>query len=75
MKIVRILLLTLLLVIVTVAAGGFLIYSDTVRGVLPVVNGSADVEGLQAQVEVLRDNWGIPRTSASIQSDLFFAQG
>jgi penicillin amidase len=74
-KIVRIFLLILLLAIVVVAAGGFLIYNDTVRGVLPVVNGSADVEGLQAQVEILRDNWGIPHIYASNQHDLFFAQG
>ena len=75
MKILRILLLILLLLVVVVVAGGFLVYTDTVRGPLPQTSGSLTAAGLEAQVEVLRDEWGIPHIYASSLHDLFFAQG
>ncbi|MEP7293100.1 MAG: penicillin acylase family protein, partial [Chloroflexota bacterium] len=75
MKILRIILMILLLVVVVVVVGGFLIYNDTMRGPLPQTSGSLSVVGLNAQVEVLRDEWGVPHIYASDQHDLFFAQG
>lgn len=75
MKILRILLLILLLIIVVVVGGGFLIYNDTLRGPLPQIDGNLSVDGLEAQVEILRDSWGVPHIYASNQHDLFFAQG
>ncbi len=75
MRIIRILLLILLLVIVVVLVGGFVVYEDTMRGPLPQTSGDLSVSGLHAQVEVLRDDWGIPHIYASDLHDLFFAQG
>ena len=75
MKVIRILLLILVLVIVVVAVGGFVVYEDTMRGPLPQTSGALTVEGLHAQVEVLRDDWGIPHIYGSDLHDLFFAQG
>jgi penicillin amidase len=37
--------------------------------------GEANVPGLTATVEVIRDRWGIPHIYAENQPDLFFAQG
>src|ERR1035438_7781020 len=33
------------------------------------------VAGLQKQVEILRDHWGVPHIYAATVHDLFFAQG
>ncbi|MBE2271488.1 MAG: penicillin acylase family protein [Anaerolinea sp.] len=75
MKIVRTILLVVLILLVLVAVGGFLVFNDTTRGPIPLTNGTLNVTGLQAEVEVLRDSWGIPHIYASSVDDLFFAQG
>ncbi len=75
MRILRIIFLILLLLIVVVVVGGFLIYNDTMNGPLPQTSGSLNVKGLNAQVEILRDNWGIPHIYGSSMHDIFFAQG
>lgn len=75
MRILRVVLLIILLLIVVIAVGGFVVYEDTMRGPLPQTNGNLTVEGLHAQVEVLRDDWGIPHIYGSDLHDLFFAQG
>lgn len=75
MKILRIILLILLLLIIMVAVGGFLIYTDTTQGPLPTQQGSLNIAGLDNQVEILRDGWGIAHIYASTAHDLFFAQG
>jgi penicillin amidase len=41
----------------------------------PQTNGEIQVPGLQAQVEVYRDAYGVPHIYASNSDDLFFAQG
>ena len=41
---------------------------------LPQINGTSNVPGLAAPVEVIRDRWGIPHIYASSTHDLFFAQ-
>lgn len=45
------------------------------RKSLPQVDGTIAVEGLEGQVEILRDHWGVPHIYASNRRDLFFAQG
>lgn len=45
------------------------------RGNKPVINGELSVGGLQQEVEVLRDRWGIPHIYAQNAHDVFFAQG
>ncbi|HET9947795.1 MAG TPA: penicillin acylase family protein [Longimicrobiales bacterium] len=42
---------------------------------LPQIDGTIDVLGLQADVEVIRDPWGVPHIYAQNLDDLFFAQG
>jgi len=47
----------------------------TVRRPWPKTDGTARVDGLQVEVTVIRDGWGIPHIYASNSHDLFFAQG
>ena len=50
-------------------------FEDLAEAHLPQIEGSIQVPGLQASVEVLRDPWGVPHIYASNLDDLFFAQG
>ncbi|WP_235561891.1 penicillin acylase family protein [Marmoricola sp. Leaf446] len=61
--------LALLLVVVTVGAVAM------VRRPLPQTQGTVDVPGLGAEVEVLRDARGVPQIYADDATDLFYAQG
>lgn len=42
---------------------------------LPQIDGSLDIKGLMAPVEVIRDTWGVPHIYAANAHDLFLAQG
>jgi penicillin amidase len=42
---------------------------------LPQIDGTIEVPGLRAEVEVIRDTWGVPHIYADNRDDLFFAQG
>jgi len=42
---------------------------------LPQIEGTIDIPGLQADVEVIRDSWGVPHIFADNADDVFFAQG
>jgi len=65
-------LLVILLVMGLVGSGyGFV----TVRRSWPQTDGRIRAEGLQAEVTIIRDSWGIPHIYASNTHDLFFAQG
>jgi penicillin G amidase len=46
-----------------------------VRRSFPDRDGSLDVPGLSGQVEVIRDDQGVPQVYADSSADLFFAQG
>jgi penicillin amidase len=71
----RNLLLGLIFVIaVAIIVGGYLFY-DVTRGPLPQHSGTISVDGLNASVEIVRDDVGIPHIYASNTYDLFFAQG
>ncbi|MYE16718.1 MAG: penicillin acylase family protein [Gemmatimonadetes bacterium] len=50
-------------------------FEELAEAHLPQIEGSIQVPGLQAEVEVLRDPWGVPHIYASNLDDLFFAQG
>lgn len=50
-------------------------FDELARSSLARIDGTIDVPGLQADVEVLRDEWGIAHIYAQNQEDLFFAQG
>ena len=59
------------------ALGGVLkvVLTGMSRGSLPRTDGTITLPGLEAQVEVIRDKWGVPHIYASSTHDLFFAQG
>jgi len=75
MRIVRLILWVLLVIVLLVGIGGFGLYWDTTRAPLPMTRGTLDIAGINADVEILRDQWGIPHIYASNTHDLFFAQG
>jgi penicillin amidase len=68
-------LLVLLAVVLVVGLLGFGYGLFTVRRPWPRTKGKIRVEGLQAEVTVVRDSWGVPHIYASNPHDLFFAQG
>ena len=45
------------------------------QAAVSVIQGTIKVPGLQKQVKVLRDRWGVAHIYAQDQHDLFFAQG
>ncbi|HEY3570222.1 MAG TPA: penicillin acylase family protein [Thermoanaerobaculia bacterium] len=70
-RILKLLLLTLAVVVVALAAFG----TWRVRRAWPQTTGKIAVQGLSAPVEVIRDRWGVPSLYAGNEHDLFFAQG
>jgi penicillin amidase len=63
----------LLVVLVAGGAGGYLFYQ--LRGSLPQVEGTAKLQGLTTQVEVLRDSNGVPHLFGADIRDLARAMG
>lgn len=45
------------------------------RAALAQIDGTIDVRGLEQDVRVIRDRWGVPHIYAQSTDDLFFAQG
>jgi penicillin amidase len=50
-------------------------FDDLAESRLPQIDGSISVPGLAAEVEIIRDTWGVPHIYADNLDDLFFAQG
>jgi penicillin amidase len=48
---------------------------ELARGALSQIDGTLRVPGLSADVEIIRDTWGVPHIFAKSTEDLFFAQG
>jgi penicillin amidase len=65
--------LGIILVVLAVAIGGWFYWMT--RHPWPKIDGVIHVAGLQAPVEVIRDQWGVPHIYAQNTHDLFFAQG
>ena len=63
----------LILLFVLLAAAGYGIL--TVRASFPQTSGTVNLDGLDAQVSVQRDAWGVPQISADTAHDLFMAEG
>jgi len=63
----------LFILVLVLGAVAFAVY--TVRNSFPQVDGSLVIDGLIEEVEVLRDDLGVPHIYASNPHDLFFAQG
>ena len=50
-------------------------FEELAQAHLPQIEGMIEVPGLQGEVEVIRDHWGVPHIYADNMEDLFFAQG
>ncbi|MCC7181286.1 MAG: penicillin acylase family protein [Acidobacteria bacterium] len=50
-------------------------FAELARASLSQIDGRLVVAGLEADVQVLRDEWGVPHIYAQDMDDLFFAQG
>ncbi len=61
--------------LLVVAVGSTIYAAWTVRRSFPITSGEVVVPGLEATVEVVRDDWGVPHIYAENAQDLFFAQG
>ncbi|MFF4230912.1 penicillin acylase family protein [Streptomyces sp. NPDC001820] len=70
-------LLVIVLVLALVAGVGYGTYwsISTVRASFPQTAGTLKLDGLRGQVDVKRDNYGIPQIYADSDEDLFRAQG
>lgn len=68
-------LLLLLAIVLVIGLIGFGYGFVTVRRSWPRISGTVRADGLQGEVTVIRDSWGIPHLYASCPHDLFFAQG
>lgn len=61
------------LIVIAVAAAFFVVW--TIQRSFPQTTGELEVDGLQAQVTVQRDDLGVPTITADSSDDLFYAQG
>jgi penicillin amidase len=61
----------IILLLAAVLVGASLFIQRT----FPTIDGTVEVPGLRAKVEVYRDEWGMPHIYAQDAEDLFFAQG
>ena len=65
--------IAILIIVLVITLTGLTTY--TVRKSFPQENGSIAIPGLEAEVKVLRDEWGIAQVYAASDHDLFLAQG
>ena len=74
-RIIRISLIIAGLAVLAAVIIGTVWLAVTVRRPFPTTAGSLSVPGLQDEVHIYRDEWGIPHIYAQNEHDLFFAQG
>jgi len=74
-RLVKRLIISILILLVLLVVGGGIGLYWRARACLPQLDGTVEVAGLSAPVEVLRDARGVPHVRASSLQDLFFAQG
>ena len=65
--------IVILILVLLVTLAGLTTY--TVRKTFPQENGAIAIPGLENEVKVQRDEWGIPQIYAASNHDLFLAQG
>ena len=65
--------IAILIIVLVITLTGLTTY--TVRKSFPQENGSIAIPGLEGEVKVLRDEWGIAQVYAASDHDLFLAQG
>ena len=71
MRIVRNALFVVALILVLIVVGAFVF----LRGTLPKIDGTVKLNGLDGQVEIVRDDEGVPHIFAATDHDVFFAMG
>jgi len=64
-----------LLIIVFLILGAMIFIYLTFRMSLPSTEGVKKIEGLQSEVSISWDRWGVPHIKAENENDLFFAVG
>lgn len=70
----RILLVIVIIIVLALGAlTGYGVY--TTRRMLPQITGKLVLQGLKGEVEIYRDQYGVPQIYANSPDDLFFAQG
>ncbi|WP_175989110.1 penicillin acylase family protein [Bacillus sp. Marseille-Q1617] len=62
-------------ILVFLAGGGIIGVNFYVERSLPLTSGTIALNGLSQDVEVIRDEQGVPHISAETEKDLFIAQG
>lgn len=70
-KILSTLILVILALVVIIGIVGFFL----IRQSFPQIDGTVSLEGLDGEVEIIRDSFGVPHIYAATLHDLFFAQG
>jgi penicillin G amidase len=58
-----------------VAASAGALWHRLARRPLPQEEGTLEVEGLRAPLQVRRDRWGVPHIEAAQEADIWFGQG
>jgi penicillin amidase len=71
LHLLRALLLVVLALVIVVGVLGFVLSRQS----FPQIEGTVSIPGLNGEVEVIRDEMGIPHIFASSERDLFMAQG
>jgi penicillin amidase len=61
--------------VVVVAGGGYLWFQHTLKKSLPQTSGELALKGLNENVEIIRDTFGVPHIYAKNEPDLYFALG
>ncbi|HEX6383362.1 MAG TPA: penicillin acylase family protein [Anaerolineae bacterium] len=74
-RFIRISLTVVAFILLAAIVVGAILLVVTVRRPFPEAAGTVAVPGLQDEVHVYRDEWGIPHIYAQNEHDLFFAQG
>ncbi len=64
-----------LVILLAVLVAAAILVSWRIHACLPQLDGTVEVSGLEAPVEVLRDAHGVPHLRAQSLDDVFFAQG
>jgi penicillin amidase len=74
-KVLRYIGLGLLALILIIVVGVAIFLPGQIKASYPQTSGEVHLQGLDGQVDVYRDDYGIPHIYASSEHDLFFAEG
>jgi penicillin amidase len=75
MKTLKSILLALLLLVILLAVGGFFVVRHISNRAIPDYNAGVTLQGLTSQVDVFRDEYGIPHVYAQTEEDLYRVVG